>query len=560
MDKTTYEKLIYPSFCLTLLCAITSWLAARKVAPLNETNGFKNIIADMLWFSQQDLLGAISLLMALVCCVFLARTLPAAAIEEGVDKIADHPVAVGTLVFLVLAVLARLVYHDVPLSADEFSVYTQAKIFAEGKLTGQFPPQLINRFLPPLYIGWFFEVSPVSGKFVSFYWPGFALLLAPFMKIGLPWLLNALFGAGSVVLVGYLARKIFSDKAAAGWAMLFALASPAFSVNALSYFTMSGHLFLNLLFASLLIETTNKRLLAAGAVGSLALVLHHPFPHLLFGTPWVLWLALRPERFKNLALLFAGYAPLVLTLGFGWFFFRIGLGGQGMGSVVPNSVDGVVGRTLTDLLPRTSFTFSLPNQTILGNRLIDLMRLVTWAVPGLPVLALIGMKHARSSIYLRLLLYSALMTLVGYSFVVLTQQNGWGFRFFHSAWGVVPVLAAGAMVGRNKDTAWSKAVACLVLISLTVISALRLAQVDSYITQHQRQSPCLKKSVKQICFINEYGGYYSFDLIQNDPFLRDPRWIFAGTSRLAENAFMYLRFPDARLIKDDGTNTVWLLP
>src|SRR5207302_311461 len=84
--------------------------------------------------------------------------------------------------------------------------------------------------------------------------PGFALLLAPFVLLGIAGVCNAALTSGSFVLIAALARRLIGSPAAAGWAFLLALASPAFTGMALGYFSMPAHLFLNLLFAWLLLE------------------------------------------------------------------------------------------------------------------------------------------------------------------------------------------------------------------------------------------------------------------------------------------------------------------
>ncbi|MGG2305238.1 hypothetical protein ACE4Z6_27835, partial [Salmonella enterica] len=80
----------------------------------------------------------------------------------------------------------------------------------------------------------------------------------------------------------------------AGLAILLTVASPVFFANGISYYSMPAHLFANALYALLLIDPTPRRAFAAGLLGSIALTLHNPVPHLLFALPWIGWLALRP--------------------------------------------------------------------------------------------------------------------------------------------------------------------------------------------------------------------------------------------------------------------------
>src|SRR2546430_16878042 len=96
---------------------------------------------------------------------------------------------------------------------DEYAPFCDARMFARGRLHAQVPPELIPRLVPPFR--WFIEASP-SGAMVSAYWPGFALLLTPFVWVGCPWLLNPLLGGAALVLVWPVARVLLTGRAAAG--------------------------------------------------------------------------------------------------------------------------------------------------------------------------------------------------------------------------------------------------------------------------------------------------------------------------------------------------------
>ncbi len=124
--------------------------------------------------------------------------------------------------------------------------------------------------------------SSLTGHVIETYWPGFALLLAPFQALGAPWLCNAILAGIALYLIYQITTEITGERRAGGFALLFTIASGAFFANAISYYSMQAHLTANLLFAWLLLKPTNRSALAAGVVGSLALVLHNPVPHMLF--------------------------------------------------------------------------------------------------------------------------------------------------------------------------------------------------------------------------------------------------------------------------------------
>ena len=186
--------------------------------------------------------------------------------------------------------------------------------------------------------------------------------------------------------------------------MLFALGSPGFIGMAMSYFSMTAHLFMNALFVWLLLERTPRRLVAAGAVGSFALVLSNPVPHLLFALPWVASIARGADGRRNFLRVAVGYAPLALLLGLGWWLFLRDLQGK-----TPMSMHAADDEPLYRLanLAWSMFlelwkVFGLW-EGALGSRLLEQARLWSWSVPGLPLLAIAGWWLSREVREARLL-------------------------------------------------------------------------------------------------------------------------------------------------------------
>ena len=95
--------------------------------------------------------------------------------------------------------------------------------------------------------------------------------------------------------------------------------------------------------------------------------------------------------------------------------------------------------------------FSLPNGTVLLARVIGIAKIWVWAVPGLMILAVAGAIRWRHDARCRLFTASALLTVLGYFLVPVDQGHGWGYRYFHSVWMALPLLATAAMF-----PAWAK--------------------------------------------------------------------------------------------------------
>jgi hypothetical protein len=528
----------------------------------------RSLPADIFYqlFVEHDLAAAVLYAVSILAAAAVARRVAAERVDRAVEALGAHPWPVVLAAVAGLSAAALTVYHNHPLALDEYSQYFQAEVFAAGQVFVEYPDELVFRLIPRQFVGPFFEAQ--TGRVISSYWPGFPLLLAPFVKAGIPWLLNPLLAGGSLLLLARIARRLLPGTAAPGWAVLFALASPQFTVNAISYYAMGAHLFLNLAFVALLLTPSSLRLFLAGLAGSLALVLHQPLPHAAFAIPWIVWLALvrdagagrgGPGRLGRLFFLFLGYLPLGLLLGVGWYLllWQIPLApaDAAVGEASGRVASGFLSRALTNL-----GIAGLPQLDVLSYRAIEYLKLFLWAVPGLPVLAALGAWRNRRVAGLRLLGWAAVSSLAAFFFVPFPQGHGWGYRYFHQAWGAVPLLAAALVVSAGRArAAWTRVMGTLAVLSLVAGTALRFIQVDGFIDRHLGQLPTLAEGRRQVCFLATQWGYYRADLVQNDPLLRDPVVILVSFGRQRDAELMRRMEPAARPIFDNGLDTVWLV-
>ncbi len=533
---------------------------------LDDTNypsSLQRILIFQHLLRQQDIAGSI-LVVALAAAAWMLSKRPSPIDLPRLLERSPWRTAAATFVGLCAAVF--LAAHNHPLAGDEHIALFQARAFAAGHLTGKFPRDLVSHLIPLTYQQRWLIVGG-DGSVASIYWPGYALILAPFTLIGAPWACNPLLASLSLVLLSKTASKLTSDPRAGGWAILFALASPGFVGLAISYFSMTAHLFFNLLFAWLLLERTRSRLVAAGVVGSIALVLSNPVPHLLFALPWVLWIGRQPGGRRQLIALGAGYAPLALTLGLGWWIFLRQL--QGDTGALPYLPDGDLLHQLENLIWylllefRKVFTF--PGSDTLNKRIGEQVRLWSWAVPGLPLLALAGWwVLGRRVAELHLFALSLLATLLGYLFVSFDQGYGWGARYIDPAWSALPILASAAMVHAEQSKPGrdlKNYVARLALYSLVFATALRLFQIRLFMTEQLALRPQFDRRAREIVFIAENPDYYTQDFVQNDPFLRNPVIFMMSRGRILDyRDVIKPHFPAARLTYDGPGGQVWRLP
>jgi hypothetical protein len=506
------------------------------------------------------------LLLAVAVAAYCLRRHSAAL--DALRACTARPWLLAALLFPVLCLGSLFVYHDHPLSMDEYAALFQARAFAEGRITGAFPPELMDRLIPTFLQNHFLIVSASTGQVSSSYWPAFSLLLAPFVWLGIPWAANPLLGALAVPALHRLTKDVSGSTEAAGWAVAFAVASSAFVVESVSYYPLQAHLLFNLLYALLLVNASVPRALLAGLIGSIALTLHNPLPHLLFCAAFLAWLAFRPRGYRLLAALIAGYLPLVLLLGFGWREHLAQLLAQAAsaGAASPATAASGVQVTLPGAWGAFADILAVPTYATLYSRLAGLSKIWTWGALGLLVLAIPGYVTLRANSYARVLAAALLVTFFGYFLVRFDQGHGWGYRYIHSAWFVLPLLAGSFFAARSDESSGElRAMAAWgIALSLILATGLRALQVESYIGRHLAQVPPLAvaadRTRPEVVFIEIRRGFYTHDLVQNDPLLRAPRITMVHVPGPGQAELMAKRFPAYRKSAEGPWGELWTTP
>jgi hypothetical protein len=506
------------------------------------------------------------LLLGIVLAAFALRRQAGALALVRVAS--ERPWVMAAIAFPLLCLASLRVYHAHPLSMDEYSTAFQAQVFAAGRLTASYPVELMDRLIPTFFQSGFFRVSRATGEVSSAYWPGFAMLLAPFSWLGVPWALNPLVGALTLPAIHRLTREVTGSAEAGGWALLLTAASPVFVLTAISYYSMPAHLLLDLAFALLLLRPTPRRALLAGLVGSFALTLHVPIRHVFFAVPFLAWVVARPESRRCVPWLALGYLPFSLLLGFGWQFHLAELTAA-VAPAAPQAGTAAAkapAAALSNLPALQLRPFMLPSLANIEARLAGLTKVWTWGAAGLLVLAVYGYRAAANRTAARLLAAALLITFFGYFFTTGDQGHGWGNRALHSAWFVIPVLAAAACVGTEPagGQALRPMIAWGIVLSLLLANGLRLVQVESFIDRHLRQVPPLTRPLAparfEIVFVNLANGFFTHDMIHNDPYLRSRRiTMVLGTPESAAS-LMARYFPEYRKLEEGNWGQLWVAP
>ncbi len=272
------------------------------------------VVGEALLFPAQDWVAWAVLL--LTTAVLLGRWLPGSAVPSlRALLLRPSPALFALLVFAWVALASSLVAHVVlgglPSDVDDIARLHQARIFLEGRLFVESPPE-------PKAFG-VYGLLARAGRWFSRYEPGPSLLYALSWKIaGTPVSGNPLLGGALAAALYTLARRTGAEATARLAALLLCL-SPfvlGMSGSLQSHPLAALALLAACLFVSLGARNTSRWLAAAGAALAVA-VATRPWTALLAGAVIGSWAVLReglrsaPRRLLPLLL---GAAPLLLLL------------------------------------------------------------------------------------------------------------------------------------------------------------------------------------------------------------------------------------------------------
>jgi hypothetical protein len=292
---------------VVLLLVLTLW------PPLHDTDWSLRFGQEDVAFLTLGTLGMVFLLIGLSpVAEFVAW--PARRAYRFLMNVPAPALAAGAalFVFVVTNLISWFVFHHLPHTYDTATQLFQARLFTHGRLYATMPslPQfhdLMN--------------GSIGDRLYNIQPPGHALVLALGLLAGLPWLVNPLLGALSVVLIYQTGRELY-DEAVARVAALLAALSPFLLFMSGEFMNHASSLF----FTSLLLLCHVRAVGRTGAAGvrygllaGLALgmtILVRPFTALLVAIPFALdygWRLLRESRryLARCAVMAAGAALLL---------------------------------------------------------------------------------------------------------------------------------------------------------------------------------------------------------------------------------------------------------
>src|SRR4030042_1645908 len=215
------------------------------------------------------------------------------------------PVITASVFALVFCSLfSALVFERIPHVHDEIDYFFQARLFLSGRLYAPSPcfkeafdvPHMIN-----------------NGRCYSQYTPGFPLVLLAGLISGLPWLLNPVLAALSVILLYYLGKEVYNPRVGLLAALLGSV-SPWFLVMSSTMMSHTSSLFFRAFFLLFLFRSLRRPDVRNGVLAGIGLgmaLIIRPYNAALMSFPFLVYYAF--QFFKGIGNRWKNVLALILT-------------------------------------------------------------------------------------------------------------------------------------------------------------------------------------------------------------------------------------------------------
>jgi hypothetical protein len=328
---------------------------------------------------------------------------------------------------------AYVVFGNYPLARDEHMVLFDMAVYAHGRLAMPLAPfwrPYAGALVPDFLLN-----STMPSGLVSGYLPVNALMRLAFSKLADPVWLNPLLAvAGGGALLD-VARRTFGPQDRAWWVVLLIYAlSAQMLVNAMTPFSVTGHMALNLIWLAAFLRGGKLGHPIAILTGFLAVGLHQLVFHPFFVAPFLLW-RLYEGGWRLVLLYTAAYAAIVLW----WVYYPLL-------PPVQTSVAGatvVAGETHRDFINQTVVPLLLHRTPgTVGLMVLNLLRFFAWQnFALLPLLVAAVPVAIRERGPAAALLLGIVLWLIFVTLVLPYQGLGWGFRYLSPFLGSFALLA-----------------------------------------------------------------------------------------------------------------------
>ena len=426
------------------------------------------------------------------------------------------PVIVALVVLVSTCIGRFAVYQNFDLCIDECLNDFEVKILDQHHLVATVPVEWRDdqAALKVPYENY----NATHGYWASGFLPGFASLDYVFSQFDLSWALSPVLAALSIVLLASLARRTFSDQAllAGNLAILLLALSPQFLAMAMTKFAWPAHLCGTLLWVWLFSHPNRLLFLLTPILGALLIGLHQPHVHPLMAAPFVLRLAYT-GRWRD----FAWFVVWYLIGAWGWY--------QVFGLLRPTAFS--TGGDLNNLLPASAASI-IPVLLSLIFATFHAVTLFAWTTPVMiPFLAMFLSTWRQQPAVVQDGFFAVCLTFGFYLSFPHPQGHGWGFRYLHSVYGLLALAAAGGALTLYRE-GWnsqvSKALWASVIFSLAIQIPYRVYEIRSMVRPLALTWNYISSRPTDFVIIKTSEFWYSWDLIRNDPWLRQKPLVFNG--------------------------------
>jgi hypothetical protein len=375
---------------------------------------------------------------------------------------------VGAAITSLLACGTYCMMGNYPLSRDEHMVLFDMAIFDRGRMAMPLAPQwqpYASALVPEFLLN---SNHPIG--LVSAYLPMNALVRLAFSKLGAAAWLNPLWlFVGGIALLD-IARRTFgvSDPATIVVLLVYALSAQAL-VTAMTTYSMTGHLALNLIWLAAFLRGGKFATAVAIIVGFVAVGFHQLVFHPFFVAPFLLW-KLREGQWKLVSFYAGAYGAIILW----WACYPILVSSQVALLPGHSSNDNfLTERLLPLLLSRDPRTVPL--------MVLNLMRFFAWENLALVPLLAAGIPVAlRERGLARALLLGILAWIVLVTLILPSQGRGWGYRYLHPYIGSCALLAGFGYRELERRIGNQADGMVILLSSLTLLAAIPLLLLTTY--------------------------------------------------------------------------------
>ena len=334
----------------------------------------------------------------------------------------------GLAIAALLAFGTHALLSDFPLSIDERMVVFDMAVFERLQLATPFAEQW-RPYTKAVHPAFLLNDDMPTGL-VSSYLPMNAFLRMAFAQLADPAFFNPLLAlAGGVALLD-IARRTFKDDAPACCVVLLIYAlSAQMLVNAMTVYSMTGHMALNLIWLAAFLRGGRWGHTIAILTGFVATGLHQLVFHPFFVAPFVLW-RLRHRDWNVVLLYGAAYSAIILW----WIAYPLVAGAQ-VASELQQATNSSFPERIAGI-----FTIYRPDAFV--TTFLNLVRFFAWQHVALVPLLLAAIAVAvRRGGLPAVLLSGIALWVVFIAAVIPFQGHGWGYRYLHGYLGSFALLA-----------------------------------------------------------------------------------------------------------------------